>query len=202
MAAALQREVDDSLLGELDEFHVAAVGLHVRAHGVQRLQHPLAQPHRVEVVDQQQARHRAVLAELVEDRRARLARGPDGRDDSLQAVAVHRDHRGDELRGEPPRPRIGELLHPRRELLHSREQLRGRRGGALGDHRPGGRDGGHQANAVGVCITFRTRPPPVYMCTPHGRHGSKERTARMMSMPLKLSGPFSSKIGVFWTASS
>ena len=35
------------------------------------------------------------------------------------------------------------------------------------------------------------------MCTPHGRHGSKLRTARMMSMPLKLSGPFSSKIGVF-----
>ena len=25
------------------------------------------------------------------------------------------------------------------------------------------------------------------MCTPHGRHGSKLRTARMMSMPLKLS---------------
>ena len=32
--------------------------------------------------------------------------------------------------------------------------------------------------------------------------GSKLRTARMMSMPLKLSGGFSSKIGVFCTASS
>ena len=42
----------------------------------------------------------------------------------------------------------------------------------------------------------------MYMCTPHGRHGSNERTARMMSMPLNLSGPFSSKIGVFCTASS
>ena len=51
-------------------------------------------------------------------------------------------------------------------------------------------------------ITLRTRPRPSYMCTPHGRHGSNERTARMMSIPLKLSGPFSSKIGVFCTASS
>ena len=63
-------------------------------------------------------------------------------------------------------------------------------------------DGGHQARAVGVCTTLRTLPSPGYMCTPQGRHGSKERTARMMSMPLKFSGPFSSKIGVFCTASS
>ena len=40
------------------------------------------------------------------------------------------------------------------------------------------------------------------MWTPHGKQGSKLRTARMMSMPLNLSGPFSSKIGVFCTASS
>src|SRR5262249_21509998 len=45
-------------------------------------------------------------------------------------------------------------------------------------------------------------PSPRYMCTPHGRHGSKLRTARIISMPLKLSGPFSSKIGVPCTASS
>ena len=45
-------------------------------------------------------------------------------------------------------------------------------------------------------------PFPRYMCTPHGRQGSKLRTARMMSIPLNLSGPFSSKIGVFCTASS
>ena len=57
-------------------------------------------------------------------------------------------------------------------------------------------------SAVGVWTTFRTDPLPPYMCTPHGRHGSNERTARMMSIPLKFSGPFSSKIGVFCTASS
>jgi hypothetical protein len=33
------------------------------------------------------------------------------------------------------------------------------------------------------------------MCTPHGRQGSKLRTVRMMSMPLKFSLEFSSKIG-------
>ena len=48
---------------------------------------------------------------------------------------------------------------------------------------------------------MRTLPFP-YMCTPQGRHGSKLWTARMMSTPLKLSGPFSSKIGVFCTESS
>ena len=55
---------------------------------------------------------------------------------------------------------------------------------------------------MGRCITFLTLPLPRYMWTPHGRHGSNDRTARMMSMPLNLSGPFSSKIGVFCTASS
>ncbi len=55
---------------------------------------------------------------------------------------------------------------------------------------------------VGECVVLMTRPPPRYMCTPQGRHGSKLRTARMMSMPLKRSGGFSSKIGVFCTASS
>ena len=43
---------------------------------------------------------------------------------------------------------------------------------------------------------------PRYMCTPHGRHGSKLRTVRMMSMPLKWSRSFSSKIGWPCTASS
>ena len=45
-------------------------------------------------------------------------------------------------------------------------------------------------------------PSPRYMCTPHGRQGSKLRTVRMMSMPLKCSRSFSSKIGWPCTASS
>src|ERR1043166_6085453 len=55
---------------------------------------------------------------------------------------------------------------------------------------------------MGTCRVSSSFPLPVYMCTPHGRQGSKLRTARMMSTPLNLSGPFSSKIGVFCTASS
>ena len=55
---------------------------------------------------------------------------------------------------------------------------------------------------VGECSLRSTLPLPRYMWTPHGRHGSKLRTARMMSMPLKSSIEFSSKIGVFITASS
>ena len=57
-------------------------------------------------------------------------------------------------------------------------------------------------NAAGVCTRSSSLPLPRYMWTPHGRHGSKLRTARMMSMPLNRSGGFSSKIGVFCTASS
>src|SRR6201999_2106403 len=55
---------------------------------------------------------------------------------------------------------------------------------------------------IGEWRVSRTLPSPRYMWTPQGRHGSKLRTARMMSMPLKFSGPFSSKMGVFCTASS
>jgi len=55
---------------------------------------------------------------------------------------------------------------------------------------------------AGECILWIGFPFPRYMWTPQGRHGSKLRTARMMSMPLNWSWPFSSKIGVFCTASS
>src|ERR1700733_6683303 len=55
---------------------------------------------------------------------------------------------------------------------------------------------------MGEWRVSKTFPLPRYMCTPQGKHGSKLRTARMMSMPLNLSGPFSSKMGVFCTASS
>ena len=55
---------------------------------------------------------------------------------------------------------------------------------------------------IGECTCFSVLPLPRYMCTPHGRHGSKLRTARMMSMPRKSSWPFSSKIGWPITASS
>jgi hypothetical protein len=48
---------------------------------------------------------------------------------------------------------------------------------------------------VGECSSSSFLPPPRYMCTPHGRQGSKLRTVRITSMPLKCSRSFSSKIG-------
>ena len=69
---------------------------------------------------------------------------------------------------------------------------------------PGPAQGPHVDNVtvIGECTLSSILPLPRYMCTPQGRHGSKLRTARMMSMPLNDSGGFSSKIGVFCTASS
>ena len=106
-------------------------------------------------------------------------------EDPLQPGAVELDHRGDQLLGPRAAGRVGEPLELAAEALDALDQLLDR-GFAGAQHIP-----------VGVCITLRTRPPPLYMCTPHGRHGSKLRTARMMSMPLKCSRSFSSKIGVF-----
>ena len=97
---------------------------------------------------------------------------------------------------------VRQLLNLRGQLLDPLDQgLGADRFGSLGGH--SSRSGRAQDIPVGVWVTFRTWPPRwLYMWTPHGRHGSKLRTARMMSTPLNFSGPFSSKIGVFCTASS
>src|SRR5262249_56335018 len=55
---------------------------------------------------------------------------------------------------------------------------------------------------MGTCRTSRSLPLPRYMWTPQGRHGAQLRTARMISMPLNFSGPFSSKIRVFFAVLS
>ena len=175
---------------DAEELDVAAVGLHVGAHGGERLAHPRLEVDRVEVVDQQQAGHDAVLDKPLVDLLAGRAGLVERRDHALQPVAVELHDRADEILGDLLPWPVGHGLERLGELLHASQV-------ALGVDR-----GGHQQRPVGRCTTLRTRPAPVYMCTPHGRHGSNERTARMMSTPLKFSGPFSSKMGVFWTASS
>ena len=60
VAAALQNELRDPLL-DPDQLDVATVGLHVRAHRVKRLDHPLLETYRIQIMDQQQARDRAIL---------------------------------------------------------------------------------------------------------------------------------------------
>ena len=111
LPCSASRATPSSIAEQLD---VAAVGLHVRPDRVERLEHALLERDRVEVVDQQQARDRAVLGELIEDRRSGLARGLDRLDDPAQAVAVHRDHRADQLLGELPGVRVRRARRPAR----------------------------------------------------------------------------------------
>ena len=201
VAAALEADPGDPVL-DPEQLDVPAVRLHVRAHAVESLDDPLVERDRVEAVDQHQARDDAVGRQALAQHARRLVLGHQ-RQDPLQPDAVDLDHRADELLGARSRDRVGDLLERRRQGLDALDQLLG--GGGAGPR--GGRGAPvverlAQHIPVGVCITLRTLPPPVYMCTPHGRHGSKLRTARMMSTPLKFSGPFSSKIGVFCTASS
>ncbi len=82
-----QPQPGDAVL-EPEQLDVAAVGLHVGAHVLERLRHPLLERDRVEVVDQQQARHHAVDRRGARGSRPGLAGLVDRRDDPLQAVAV------------------------------------------------------------------------------------------------------------------
>ena len=189
-----QLEVRDAVL-ERGQLHVPAVRLHVGAHARERLLHPGRERHRVEIVDQQETADHAVAREPEQQLFLSLLRQLP--DDARQPFAVHRHDRRDELVDRAAHERVGRRIDRGGELLDPVEQLLPLAGRNLDRHlrRP-------QLRPVGRWTTLRTLPAPVYMCTPHGRHGSNERTARMMSMPLKFSGPFSSKIGVFCTASS
>ena len=197
VAVADQLEVRDAVL-EPQQLHVAAVRLHVRAHARERLLDARLERHRVEVVDQHQAADHAVAREPEEQPFLSLLRQL--ADDAREPFAVQLDDRRDELVDHAADERIGRRVDGGGQLLDPLEQRL-----PVGRLVPWCLDchlGRPQLRPVGRWTTLRTRPAPVYMCTPHGRHGSNERTARMMSMPLKFSGPFSSKIGVFCTASS
>ncbi len=121
VAAALEADPRDALL-DAEQLDVAAVRLHVRTDRVERLDDPLVERDRVQVVDQHQARDHAVvrqpLAELVGCR----ALGDRG-EDPLQALAVELDHRADQLLGSPLGGRVVELLEPRGQLLDPLDEL-------------------------------------------------------------------------------
>ena len=103
------------------------------------------------------------------------------RDDPREPFAVHVQQRGHELGRD-----LALRLRERLDLVEQRLD-------AL-DH--------PCSPNIGECTCLIVLPLPRYMCTPHGRHGSNERTARMMSMPRKFSASASSKIGMPLHASS
>ena len=109
------------------------------------------------------------------------------RENAFETVAVDRDDGSNELLCPTRGP--GAAFVPRRNPQAVR--LPGR-----------SRDRPYPNGAIGEWTVSILLSSPRYMCTPQGKHGSKLRTARMMSMPLNASGPFSSRIGVFCTASS
>ena len=125
-------------------------------------------------------------------------------DQSLQRGAMQLNHGLNQLQRGGPNLRVARLVEFRRQFFYVftlGAELSAPRCG----HRllsAGRHYSGPAAPNMGECFTSITFPSPTYMCTPQGRHGSKLRTVRMMSMPLKFSGPLSSKMGVFCTASS
>ena len=155
--------------------------------------HALFEGYGMSSVEHQKAADQRIMAEFGERSATGLA-GVEQLDDAGDDGTVQVHHRLEEFERGGARIFVGEggdVLHQLVNALGVRLELIGG-GGHLPPARPN----------IGEWRACNTLPPPRYMCTPQGRHGSKLRTARMMSMPLKLSGPFSSKSGVFWTASS
>ncbi len=125
-------------------------------------------------------------------------------DQPLQRGAMQLNHRLDQLQGSSPDFRVAALVELGCQFFYvftlGAELSAPRCSDRL--FRAGRHYSGPAAPNMGECFTSITLPSPTYMCTPQGRQGSKLRTVRMMSMPLKFSGPLSSKMGVFCTASS
>ena len=171
-----------------EQLDVAAVGAEVGPHALQRLAHALLHADRVQAVQQQQ-----VLDELVARRAPSPAARPTRLDDPLEPLAVELEQRLHGLERQLARGRVGEGLELARAAPRPARSAHARSTAQPPACWPPN---------IGECTCLSVLPPPRYMCTPQGRHGSKDRTARMMSMPRKLSGPFSSKIGWPATASS
>ena len=147
--------------------------------------HPRLEFLRMQPVKQEQAGHQIVARQRPHERVAVLRRFADQFQHPIQAGAVKVEDGFHKFTHPGPGPRIGSRFHLPDQSFDSLDALHYPCTPNMGEWR--------------VSITL---PLPRYMCTPHGRHGSKLRTARMMSMPRKFSGPFSSKMGVFCTASS
>ena len=170
------------------------MGAEVGPHRLQGRLHPGPHVLGVQAVHDEEAGDEVVGDQIPQRVPARLAAlGEDGEDPG-QSLAVELGHEAHELLGPLPGhgPARGEGLEQRLDALPGRAEHVGmlalRRRFPVDAHSP-------VIAAAGECVRSRCLPSPRYMWTPHGRQGSKLRTVRMMSIPLKFSRSFSSKIG-------
>ena len=175
------------------------MGAEVRAHRIDRLANPVVETEWMKVMEDKERRHEIVVRHPP----AQLAVVAGEFEHAGKAASVELGDETDDILHLLPCPQVEGRLEMLEELLDpiaggpEVDGCRALVGFAGDDDQPS-----TLGSIVGECSLRSTFPLPRYMCTPHGRHGSKLRTARMMSMPLKLSIEFSSKIGVFITASS
>jgi len=210
VAAALQPQPRHPVRAGPQVLHATGVRAEVGPDAIERALHPGVHVERVQVVQEQQALHQRVGQQPVADRLAGRALGREGVHDVAEPVSVEAEQQPHQFlrRGRGAAaggPQGGEqFLDPFPGLPYTGHPLRlssaGYRRAAWRRDATAGQVA--RMAVIGECTFSSTLPLPRYMCTPHGRHGSKLRTARMMSIPLNWSGGFSSKIGVFCTASS
>ena len=103
------------------QLDVAAVRLHVGPHGGERLEHPGLERHRVEVVDQKQARDHAVARQPFPDLLAEGRVLGQRLHDACKPLAVEVDDRTDELLGRLLGVAVLERLQGLGQLLHALE---------------------------------------------------------------------------------
>ena len=134
MAAPLHPEPHDAGVVDAHQLDVAAMGLEVRAALLQRAPHPGLEIDRVQIVQQQHARHHLVAGELIDDRGAGRAVPANGRQHPVERGAVQLHHRAHQLLRHGASGRVGRGLEALDQLLDGRDPTLGF--GRSGSHRP------------------------------------------------------------------
>src|SRR6516164_6162493 len=186
-----------------DQFGVRAMCFEEDADGRERFGDPGAEVLGMQAIQEKDTAHEFIPAEPIKNGSAGIAGVNDDLEQALEPRPMKLHERLNQVPCGGSDRRIGSILELADQSLDGlgplpKLILPGH--GALPQMEP--KQSHRSWPNIGECRVSRTLPLPRYMCTPHGKQGSKLRTARMISMPLNLSGPFSSKIGVFWTASS
>ena len=194
LAGAEQPEPHHAFRADVQKFHIAAVRAQVGPDAVQCGGHPCLQVLGVQPVDHQQAGHQLVRGQCVQGCAVQLAAVVEDFQDPGQSGAVQVRHLADQFL----RAAAGHRPAGSEGVEETFDPVAGLPRPVLARH------GSYSPVRVwvGECSFSRVWPLPRYMWTPQGRQGSKLRTVRMMSMPLKCSRSFSSKIGWPCTASS